>query len=118
MTRMRQAGLAAEGVIEPVGRVAGHDEDVGPGSRQGVGRAHQLGHRILTAAKNGRRAVGNIRVAVHNDVGEVLVPGGIGGADDLFKQVRRGQGAHAADNTDDLFHCRSPSYFSDFFSGM
>ena len=112
----RQVGPEAEVIVEPVGSVAGHDQDVGPGSRQGVSRAHQLGYRILAAHEDGRGAVGNVRVAVHDHMGKVLIPGGVGSADDFFKQVRSGQRAHAADNADNLFHSRSLSYFSDFFS--
>ena len=102
-----QDGAFAQGADIVVRGIAGHEQQFGSGSFKTARAANEVRQRIIAAAANVRRAVGDLRIAVDEDVQMILIAACSGVVGDFLVEVYGRLRPHAADDAKG-FHALTP----------
>ena len=102
-----QDGAFAQGADVVVRGIAGHEQQFGPGSFETARAANEVRQRIIAAAADVRGAVGDLRIAVDEDVQMILIAACSGVVGDFLVEVYGRLRSHAANDAKG-FHALTP----------
>ena len=83
-----------------MGRIAGNNDDIAPVVFETLGAVIKRKRRVDSARQERRRAIGSLRILLHNKLGEVLVGFGRRCFHDLVVQVNGCRRSEPPDHAD------------------